>query len=208
MSSVKLKICGIKSVGEARAIRELPVDYLGLNFIPASTRYVSLDTAQAIVSELHGHGSKIVGLFAGQPLSEVNDYAHRLRLDCVQLHGDEPADYAQAIEAPVIRAIAVPPEETAEELLHFIERFPADYFVLDRQLQGHGQAVNLDLAAEVIEGTGKKIFFAGGLTHHNLSDVLAKITPYGIDIAGGVRVDNQLDLVKVEQCIMAANQVR
>ena len=196
---IKLKICGIRSVEEAKLARDLPIDYLGLNFIPTSTRYISLETAQAIVDELTS--SKLVGLFAGHPLDEVNEYARRLNLDYVQLHGDEPADYAVAVDAPVMRAIAVDPEETAVELLDFINRFPADYFVLDRQLQGRGEAVNLDIANKIIEGTTKKIFFAGGLTPHNLNEVLAKIHPYGIDIAGGVRDSgNRLDTAKVQRC--------
>src|SRR5665213_2799109 len=106
MNRVKLKICGVKSVEEARLLRDAGVDLVGLNFIPVSTRYISLDTAQAIMTELAGSRIQTVALFADHPLVEVNNYATSLKVDYVQLHGDETADYAKDVQVEVIKAIS------------------------------------------------------------------------------------------------------
>jgi phosphoribosylanthranilate isomerase len=198
MSSIKLKICGVRSVAEARQLRDLQVDYAGINFIPSSSRYISsVEAAKPILDEFKNSGTKTVGLFAGRPAEEVNDYAHRLDLDYVQLHGNEPAEYAQQIQIPVMRAIAVAPDD----LIKFIDTYPADYFVLDRHIQGQGDLVDIEVAKQVISARRGKIFLAGGLTPHNLADILAQVQPYGIDIAGGVRTPgNDLDSAKVARC--------
>lgn len=199
---MKLKICGVKSVEEARQLREASVDLVGLNFIPTSKRFISIEAAQLIVNEFKDSDIKLGGLFAGHSIKDVNSYARQLKLDYVQLHGNEPADYAKAVESSVIRAIAVVPAQLPEDLLEFISQFPADYFVLDRQQQGQGELVNPDLANQVIAANPNKIFLAGGLTPDNLASVLSRSHPYGIDIAGGVRDQNDdLDISKVEQVI-------
>ena len=202
MSSVKLKICGVKSVTEARLLRDCGIYLIGLNFIPSSSRCVSFETAQAIIAGLEGSSVQIVALFAGRPLEEVNDYAGRLKVDYVQLHGNEPAEYAKHIHAKVIRAIGVEPGQSAAELIEFINGFPADYFVLDRPRQGQGELIDAELAAEVIAAEPDKIFLAGGLSPDNLAVRLAQTNPYGIDIAGGVRDDNDaLDIAEVSRCL-------
>lgn len=196
-----LKICGLKSLAEAKELKDLPIDYVGLNFIPSSTRYLSLETALAIMEELRPRPIKTVALFAAWPLEEVNDYVRRLGVDYVQLHGDEPADYARQVEAPVMRAIAVSPELSATELAGFINDYPADFFVLDRQRQGQGQLVSPALVGAVVNLTDKPIFLAGGLTPRNLAETLQQVRIYGIDIAGGVRTSDRLDFAKVINCL-------
>lgn len=202
MSAINLKICGVRSAQEARQLLGLAIDYAGLNFIPSSKRYISFDTAQSIMAELKTGDIKTVGLFAGRPVTEVNDYVRRLEFDYVQLHGDEPADYAKAINAKVIRAIAVKPGQSAKELIDFIDGFPADYFVLDRHRQGQGDPIDTGLAARVIAATPSKLFLAGGITPENLPGILNIVQPYGIDIAGGVRTrTDDLDIAKVARCL-------
>jgi phosphoribosylanthranilate isomerase len=203
----KLKICGVKSPDEARQLHDLGVDYLGLNFISSSKRYISLDTAQSIMAELKPGEAKTVGLFAGHTADEVNDYARQLGLDYVQLHGDEPADYARQIEAPLMRAIAIGLDYLTADIIEFINGYPADYFVIDRQVQGHGAPVNSELAAQITAAAPNKIFLAGGLTPDNLPVILAKVQPYGIDIAGGVRTTGDtLDMTKVTRCLKLIRQ--
>jgi phosphoribosylanthranilate isomerase len=206
---MKLKICGVRSPAEAKALRGLNVDYAGINFIPSSSRYIaSLEAAEPILNEFKNSGVETVGLFAGRPAAEVNEYAQRLKLDYVQLHGNEPADYAKAVEASVIRAIAVNPSQPVAELLEFINQFPADYFVLDRQKQGQGDLVSSELANQIITANLGRIFLAGGLNPDNLAGVISQTQPYGIDIAGGVRDSNDnLDISKAETCLQIIAKV-
>jgi phosphoribosylanthranilate isomerase len=201
MSIIKLKICGVKSIDEAKSLRDQGIDLVGLNFIPSSSHYIDIDLAEAILAEFRGTGIQSVALFAGAPLTQVNAYANRLKIDYVQLHGNEPEDYARAVEGSVIRAIAIHPEQTAAEVQSFIQAFPADYFILDRQRQGRGDRVKLDFAHQIVVAYPTTIFLAGGLSPDNLAHTLKQVKPYGIDISSGVRnQDDTLSITKVIEC--------
>lgn len=201
MSQAKLKICGVQTADEARQLAELGVDYIGLNFVPTSSRLITIETAEAIVEAVRDSQVQTVALFRDQPLDMVNDYAHRLGIDYVQLHGSESTDYAHQVEAPVIKAIAVNSAQPTTQIKDFINSYPADYFVLDRHQQGRGEAVDFRLAREIAETYPDKIFLAGGLSPDNLADVLKVVQPYGIDIASGVRTDSILDMAKIADCL-------
>ena len=202
MSDVRLKVCGVKSSAEATQLVSAGIDIVGLNFVEISSRFISIETAEDIQNTLKGSGIQSVALFAGRPLADVNEYIRRLSIDYVQLHGNEPADYARGVNAPVIRAIPVEPDNTPSQLLEFIDSFPAAYFVLDRHQQGQGSLVDIGLAKQIIMAKPDKIFLAGGLSSENLQDVLSEIRPYGIDIASGVRDEqDNLDISKVMQCL-------
>lgn len=199
---MKLKICGVKSVDEARQLRQAGVDLVGLNFIRTSSRCISLKQAETIMAELVGSDIQTAALFAGHFKSQVNDYADRLKVDYVQLHGDEPASYAKGLNCKVIRAVGVNSQQTADELIQLIKNYPADRFVLDRERQGQGAIIDPKLAARVVSALPGRIFLAGGLSPDNLADVLSKVQPYGIDIAGGVRgANDDLDISKVRRCL-------
>src|SRR4051812_2268430 len=128
MRQVSAKICGVKSVEEAKILAAAVPDYVGLNFVPVSTRVISIKTAELILKEISG--IETVALFADQPLELVNQYAMQLNIDYVQLHGNESADYVRQLDTQVIKSIALGPASTFEAVMSYINGFPADYFVL------------------------------------------------------------------------------
>lgn len=197
----KLKICGVKTPDEAKALKDAGVEYVGLNFVPISPRRISLEQAQAIIAVLNGSGIKTVALFQDQPIEMVSEYVRELGVDYVQLHGDESPEYARSVAKHVIKAIAVNPDASADEIIKYIKDYPAGYFVLDRHEQGRGDIVDLELAKQVIEAFPDKIYLAGGLNPDNLAEVLSKVQPYGIDISSGVRTGEAIDTARVKTCL-------
>ncbi len=85
----RVKICGITSAADAQTAAEAGADAIGLNFYPPSPRYVDLTQAEAIIHALPAGVAK-VGVFVNSPSAEVRTFATRLKLDYVQIHGDEP----------------------------------------------------------------------------------------------------------------------
>ncbi len=201
MRQVKLKICGVQSAGEASQLAALHVDYIGLNFVPSSSRCITITVAEAIMAVLSTTTTKTVALFRDQPVELVRAHAERLSIDFVQLHGTESADYAQSLKSVIIKAIPIGPEMTGPALLSYMRTYPAAYFVLDRQVQGQGALVNIDVARLAVTTYPNKVFIAGGLTPGNLQAVLQQVQPYGFDIAGGVRTDGLLDAEKLAECV-------
>lgn len=203
MREIKLKICGVKSADEARQLADLGIDYIGLNFVPSSGRCITVETARLIMAVLKGSTVKVVALFQNQPLAFVNDCAERLGVNYVQLHGEESVEYVHAVLLPVIYAVRIDSIKAPNE----ISNFPADYFVLDRKQQGKGKIVDLSLADEIIAANPSRIFLAGGLSPDNLTTVLAKVHPFGIDISSGVRSGKDIDINKVSNCLQIIEKV-
>src|SRR5262245_39973057 len=103
----RVKICGITNMDDAEAVAAAGGDAIGLNFYAQSPRFVALDVAAEIAAGMAGQLCR-VGLFVNTPASEVCRTFDELRLDLIQLHGDEPPEYmAELGGRPVMKAFRV-----------------------------------------------------------------------------------------------------
>ena len=109
--TTQVKICGIQRLDHALATAQAGADYIGLNFVPERHRRIEAATAREIVSRLkslEGNVPQVVGLFADQPVEEVNEIVETCGLDLVQLCGSESLDYCRRIRSMVIKVLHVP----------------------------------------------------------------------------------------------------
>jgi len=105
----RAKICGITSPLDAVTAARAGADAIGLNFYRPSPRFVGPDRAAEIVRAVPS-GVVKVGVFVNASAQQVRDAFDRLRLDLVQLHGDEPPELLAELEGrPVMRAFRVGP---------------------------------------------------------------------------------------------------
>lgn len=82
-------------------------DAIGLNFYARSPRHVDIHTARRIVATLPRAIIK-VGLFVNAAADDVCRLCDELRLDLIQLHGDERPEYLGQIQGrAVLRAFRV-----------------------------------------------------------------------------------------------------
>ena len=113
-----VKICGMREVDHALVAAQAGADLLGFVFVPGVRRRLDVDVARSIIEEfrrasvsedgvLDAGSPRIVGLFANQPLNEVNGIIARCGLDLAQLCGDEDSDYWRQVDADVIRQVRI-----------------------------------------------------------------------------------------------------
>ena len=100
MNNTKIKICGIKDTRLIDELSKLNIDFIGINFIESSKRFIDSKSAKAISQKLSSKKTKIklVGLFQDHDKSLVNELSNDLNLDYVQLCGNESIEYLEAIE--------------------------------------------------------------------------------------------------------------
>jgi phosphoribosylanthranilate isomerase len=203
-SDVKVKICGIRDLAAAQAAIAAGADFLGFNFVLGSRRYIRPENAANIIDQVRGKVG-IVGVFCDAPLETVQQLAETLQLDAVQLHGDESPEYVSALKVPVIKAIAVPEAADAQTLIDNMQPYGKNVrFLLDRATQGVGKPVSLTIAREL--ASQFPCFVAGGLAQDTVANVVAAVTPYGVDVAGGVERSGQTDTVLVRSFIKQARR--
>ena len=107
----RVKICGIRALDDAVVAADAGADFIGLVFVPGRRRRLELDPAREIVAGLKGSletPPKVVGLFADQPLEEVNHIIDACNLDAAQLCGAESLDYCRDSNAQVIKVLHIP----------------------------------------------------------------------------------------------------
>lgn len=181
-----VKICGIRTIRAAEVAIELGADFLGFNFVPSSKRYIDPKEAEKIIEKIEISGVELVGVFQNETEEKVNDIGMKLGLDYAQLHGTEDNEYISKINLPVIKSITLNDNP---------DLIKAEYFLLDREGRA-GEIVDLEKAAEMAKKF--QIFFAGGLTPENVSEIVAKVQPFAVDVAGGIETDGVQDLEKIK----------
>jgi phosphoribosylanthranilate isomerase len=111
--SVRVKICGITRIEDARAAIEFGVDMIGVNFYAPSPRSVSLARACEIRATIGSH-CKVVGVFVNASRDFISTCLNEVRLDLLQFHGDEPDSMLDGWPVPVIRALRLKSGEQFE----------------------------------------------------------------------------------------------
>lgn len=183
---VQVKICGITSAADAQAAIEAGANLLGFNFYPKSPRHISEDQAAEIRSKLPKK-VKAVGIFVNWLPADVITLRSSLKLDAVQLHGDESPETVAEIASlvPVIKAFRVEPEFPITNLDEYLRAFA---FLFDAahtdQYGGTGRTTDWDVARRA--SLKHRIILAGGLKVENVAAAVRIVRPYGIDVASGV----------------------
>jgi len=199
---VRVKICGITNIEDALTAIAAGADALGFVFHDESPRCVTPEEAAGIIAALPPF-IQTVGLFVNRPLAFVNETAARCRLDLVQLHGDEPPEFCDAVERRVIKAFRVKDITSLDPIRHY--RVAAH--LLDayspNAYGGTGLTFNWDIAK--VAKDFSPVILAGGLTHDNVRDAVETVMPYAVDVSGGVESSpGKKDAAKVREFIRRA----
>jgi phosphoribosylanthranilate isomerase len=186
---VKVKICGITSLEDAKCALDLGADALGFNFYPKSPRYIEAAKAQAIVRSLPAK-AWYVGIFVNSSKVEVETIARTAGLDTLQFHGDEPNEFVKQWKSwRTIKAIRVGNKLSKEEINSASEA--ADYLLFDRFVEnsygGTGQTIDPALLTSIVSHQLlSKSFISGGLNSSNIAQYVSLTNPFAVDVASGV----------------------
>lgn len=191
----QLKICGVKTAADAVAAADAGADAVGLNFFSRSARCVARCAAEEIVAALGTRVCK-VGVFVNAPLADILETADALKLDLIQLHGDEPPAAMRGLEPrPVMKAFRIGPDGLAPLRNWFDEAMRAGLWpervLLDAyqpgEYGGTGRTADWSAAAEYARTAGMPpLVLAGGLTAENVAAAIEQARPAAVDTAGGV----------------------
>ena len=90
-----IKVCGMRDTENIERLQQLGVDFMGLIRYSKSKRFVD-DSQTAKISQLPLR-SGTVGVYVNETFENIIKDIIPLRLDVVQLHGDEDVAFAKAI---------------------------------------------------------------------------------------------------------------
>lgn len=197
----KVKICGLRRMQDVQAVNAVLPEYAGFVFAD-SRRRIDTETAAVLKAQLDRR-IKAVGVFVNESLDTVEKIYRSGTIDQVQLHGDEDSAYIRLLKercgCPVIKAVGIGSE------------FPAlpegaDYFLFDTlssQRGGTGTAFDWSILKDY---SGIPYFLAGGLSVGNVSDALRMLSPFCVDVSGGVETSGVKDAQKITQFVRQIRQ--
>jgi phosphoribosylanthranilate isomerase len=198
-----VKVCGITRLTDALHAVEHGATALGFVFWPESPRCVTPARAAEIIAELPSTVMG-VGVFVNEPIDGIRHVAAQAHLTAVQLHGDEPAAYAEALPWPVFRSVTL---DTASALC---AEWTADTTFLvdasDPERRG-GTGVTVDWMAAAALARERRVVLAGGLTPSNVAEAISVVRPFGVDVSSGVELSPGVkDFDKVAQFLTNARE--
>ncbi|MDR7522443.1 MAG: phosphoribosylanthranilate isomerase [Armatimonadota bacterium] len=198
----RIKICGISDEAAAAAAAEAGADAIGLIFA-ASRRQVDASRARRIAAALPPFVTK-VGVVVNEPLDRLRALVEAVRLDAVQLHGDEGPAYCQAVRdagVTVIKAIRVAGPLDAARL----RALPVAAVLLDTHRPGvrGGTGEPFDWRWAVPVASAMPVILSGGLSPENVAAGIAAVRPYGVDVSSGVETDGRKDPGKIRAFVAA-----
>ena len=213
---IRVKICGLGTPSDACVAAEAGADFIGMVFVPERHRRITPDEAKDIVDAvrgLDGPSPRMVGLFADQPLEEVNEVVAHCGVDAVQLCGRESVEYAAAVDCQVIKVVHVPASYRAPDDVPQLAGGVREYadagclVTLDRLVEGiqggTGQSFNLDVAAS-LSRRDVSFLLAGGLTPANVGRAISMVRPWGVDVSSGVETLGKKDRRKIQRFVSNA----
>ncbi len=189
---MRVKICGITTIEDAIQAANLGADAIGLNFYPKSKRFISLETAQAILKELPPF-IEPVALFVNETTKNIfSTVSPLLGIRTLQIHSDKQKPFP-ATPFHYFPAFPVQDSQSLSQITDFLENC--------RQQESKPSAILVDAHVPgEYGGTGKTapwqllatfspnvpLILAGGLTPENVAEAIRQVHPYAVDVAGGV----------------------
>lgn len=198
----RIKICGVRTEGDIRAVASGGGDAVGLNFYPKSVRYVEPEVAKELNDAARGIGVLGIGLFVNESFEAIIKVVERSGLTTVQLHGDESEELASRLMSAgvgVLRAVRLPvgPIEVGciEAAVRPWEEAGCG-ILLDADagaaFGGAGQRLDWDSILAWVRwrsvelGQTPEFVLAGGLKLDSVVEAIRRSGAWAVDVASGV----------------------
>jgi phosphoribosylanthranilate isomerase len=194
---VKVKICGITTLEDARQAIALGADALGFlvgKVHPSTGGFITAEKAREIIENLPPFCSTVLVTHLSRP-REVLDTARAMAVNTIQLHGDTSPKEALEIQAALpsvklYRVIHVFDEGAVSEAKAF--EGAVDGIILDTavketgQVGGTGKTHDWGISRKIVEEVSLPVILAGGLTPENVREAIERVGPYAVDVHSGV----------------------
>ena len=213
----QVKICGLTSPQQAADAVAAGADAIGLNFYEPSVRYITEKEAVLIANTTRGKTQstpKIVGVFVNHPVDQILQFTTSVKLDGIQLHGDETVEFFANLKEAVaknfelnsrpffVRALRTQPNNghtsASQELetQRVIEQIQAwsvsgvDAILIDAaatgEFGGTGKSIDWTLLPRLQSSCNCPLALAGGLKLSNVRLAIVICGVNTVDVASGV----------------------
>lgn len=184
---IRVKICGITRPEDALAAAKAGADAIGLVFYEPSPRAVTIEQAKLIIKKLPAFVTT-TALFVDADPVLIKQVIDEVKIDLLQFHGEETAEFCSQFSRPYIKAVAMQADTDVVQLAKIYK--DARALLLDTYKPGvpggTGEVFNWQWIPKSLM---KPIVLAGGLTPENIQRALDIPNVWAMDVSGGVELE-------------------
>ena len=185
MRRTRIKICGITRVEDAAAAVACGADAVGFVCYERSPRFVERGRLRELARTLPPFVTPVL-LFVNAAAEHVRACVAEVPDALLQFHGDEAAADCERFGRPYLRAVRM---GEGVDLLDCARSFSSAVALLaDAPAAGFGGGGKVfDWARLPAPGQRTMpLVLAGGLDEDNVSDAIARVRPFAVDVSSGV----------------------
>ena len=179
-----------------RSVNLYEPEYVGMvMYFPKSSRNVTEELAKTLATKIKPGINKVA--VTVNPSLEQALTIKQIGFDYIQIHGDASQEVIDGITLPVIRAINISENNSIGKFEKELEKLAVCnniYGVLfDAGTPGSGRTfdwTSIGRIQETVRKSGLKLFLAGGLNEHNVSEAVSRVNPDVVDVSSGVEYDD------------------
>ena len=186
---VRVKVCGITNLDDARASIAAGADALGFNCYLKSKRYLDLANAGEWIARLPDNVG-MVAVVVNPTFAEARTIAGLPFISALQLHGSETPDFCRRLASegiPFSKALPATDHSSLRDAASYSTRTIVLDSAADGAFGGTGVTFDWRIAAQFVDAHPDfRIILAGGLTPANVREAVTIGRPYAVDVTSGV----------------------
>lgn len=207
--SVKVKICCINSIEEAKKAIKIGADAVGLvGNMPSGPGVISDNQIQKIARNVPPPISTF--LLTSETTAEgIIEHYKKTLTSTIQIVDSIDRSVYKSIktELPWVKLVQVihviddGSIAEAKKLSNYVDAILLDSGnpkLAVKELGGTGRTHNWEISAKIRSALDKPVFLAGGINKDNVIQAIETVKPYGIDLCSGVRTNGKLDDKKLK----------
>jgi phosphoribosylanthranilate isomerase len=179
----RIKICGFTREVDVDEAVAAGADALGLNLYPRSPRSVTIERAAELAQRLPPFVVPVL-LFVNASRADIGRALDAIPQALLQFHGDETPEQCRVGHRAYLRAARMGP---GFNLLDFAAQFhDAQAVLLDAHVDGYGGGGKVFDWSLIPRGVNLPVVLSGGLNPANVTDGIAHVRPWAVDVSSGV----------------------
>lgn len=209
-----VKVCGLKTYDNIQLCINHGATAVGFIYdVPESPRNLEKSKIKKLIKNIPKE-CRTVLVFNPKSIHEIKKKINHLKADLYQIHGNFDNKELEQISENFKRRIIVATKlnrSNTISIFNLISQFQDRFFAfLIDNSEGHGKVLDFDLVQEILKNRGKaRIILAGGISIENVTDIVKKLDPYGIDVSSSLEIEKGVkDPYKIIQFLDKVNYLK
>ena len=212
--TLKVKVCGVKSITHVKACIKGNAGMIGLMFYNKSPRFINLKTAKKI-SNFAKKKIKRVGIIANISIEEIKEITENVELDYLQFHGNETPNFLKNVKKilkiKIIKALKISNKNPMKKISNF--KKVSDYILIDTKIvkknlnfKKTSKELNWNLFKKI--KNKDSLILSGGLNINNLKQAIKETNFNFVDISSGLEtMPGKKSIKKIDKFLELATKL-